>query len=299
MNALDSLIARMLPLVPKAFVWRIARRYVAGLELDDAAGVIGHLGERGLRATMDILGENITTPEETFLARDAYLRAIARIGAGGLPSGVSVKPSQMGIKIDPELAFANLEAIAAASDTAGRFIRIDMEDSSTTGATLALYRRLLQGHRRIGIVLQAYLRRTVADARDLLPLSPDVRICKGIYREPPNLAYHGYGEIQKNFLEVLGVLLKGGAKVAVATHDPFLIDRGIHLCREIDGAGSRHEFQMLYGVGEKHWDRILQLGHRLRIYVPFGRHWYAYSIRRLRENPTIAGYVLQNLIRGR
>jgi proline dehydrogenase len=296
MELLNSLVARSLPLVPRPLVWRIARRYVDGLEVEDAVRAIRGLAERDLRATVDILGEHIHTADEARQARDGYLEAIDRISLEGLPSGVSVKPTQMGLQIDPELAYGNISSIAAAAGAAGRFLRIDMEDSGTTEATIALYRRLRESHPRLGLVLQAYLRRTLDDVRALLPLAPDVRLCKGIYREPAEIAFQGYEEVRRNFLEALRLLLAGGARVGIATHDPYLIQEGLRLCEELDRDGSRHEFQMLYGVGEQHWGRILGLGHRLRIYVPYGQHWYAYSLRRLRENSTIAGHVLRNLL---
>jgi proline dehydrogenase len=296
MAIFDSLIARSIPLVPKPIVWRIARRYIAGVDLQDAIRVIRGLADRGLRATVDILGENVTSAEETIEARNTYELVLRKLHEEGLPAGISVKLTQMGLRLDPALARANIVHLALLAAGFGRFVRIDMEDSTTTTATLDLYRELAPRHPNVGIVLQAYLRRTIDDVSGLTQSAtqkPDVRICKGIYVEPDNIALQEFEEIRRNFLKSLKILLQGGGRVAVATHDPFLVDESLKLCKEFDPAGTRHEFQMLYGVGEDLWGRILSGGHKIRIYVPFGHHWYAYSIRRLKENPKIAGYVFR------
>jgi proline dehydrogenase len=297
MRVLDSVIARTLPYIPRALVWRVARRYIAGLELEDAARVIEGLSRRAIRSTVDVLGENVTSREETLGAREAYCAVLARLQSGGFPAGISIKLSQLGLKLDPSLARQNLEVILERAGVLGRFVRIDMEDSSTTEETIRIYRDVKDRYPRVGLVLQAYLRRTESDLADLLPLDPDLRICKGIYSEPSSIAFHGYEEIRQNYLRILERCLESDARVAIATHDPHLIERSLRLTERLDSRSERHEFQMLLGVGEKMWDGITAAGHRLRIYIPFGRHWYPYSLRRLRENPRIAGYVFRSLFR--
>jgi proline dehydrogenase len=297
MSLLDSLVARSLPFIPQAVVWKVARRYIAGLTLDDAARVIGELKERGLRATVDYLGEGVRRAEEAQRARQAYCEVLERIHADSLPAGISVKLSQLGLRIDRELAHSNLESLVTLAAGLRRFVRIDMEDSTTTDASIAIYRSLRARHQNLGMVLQAYLRRTLDDARALAPLRPDVRICKGIYAEPPGIAFQDRREVQRSFLQVAELLLEKGGRVAVATHDPYLIEEGLRLT---EGLGpERHEFQMLLGVGRDLWEKVTGRGRRLRIYVPFGREWYPYSLRRLRENPRIAGYVFRDLLKPR
>jgi proline dehydrogenase len=297
MSAFDSLISRTLPWIPRPLMWRVARRYIAGLDFDAASRVIEGLARRGLRATVDVLGENVASREEAVRAREDYCSVLARIQAGGYPAGISIKLSQLGLKVDPALARENLESILDRAEKLGRFVRIDMEDSSTTEETIRIYREARQRHQRVGMVLQAYLRRTEADVEALLPISPDIRICKGIYTEAPGVAYQDYEEIRQNYVRVLSRLLEGDARVAIATHDPVLVKEGLRLSEKHDPEGKRHEFQMLLGVGEKMWDGILSANHRLRIYIPFGSHWHPYSLRRLRENPRIAGYIFRSLFR--
>lgn len=297
MGVFNALIARAIPLIPRSLVWRVARRYIAGLELGDAARLIQGLKNRGFFATVDLLGENVTSREEAIRARDAYCAIINRLHEDNLPAGISVKPTQLGLRIDPAIARENLEFIASHAADRSRFVRIDMEDSSTTDSTVSLYRELRGRFTNVGMALQSYLHRSYDDARALLPLHPDIRICKGIYREPARLALQGHEEIRQSFLRILQLLLSEGARVAIATHDEFLIEEGLRICRELGVKPEQVEFQMLLGVGDKLWPRITASGYRIRIYVPFGKSWYAYSVRRLRENPKIAGYVLRGLFR--
>jgi proline dehydrogenase len=271
-------------------VRRVSSRYIAGTELEDARRVVARLNAEGKLATVDVLGEEITQPDEAAAITRAYLDVLDAIDEDGLDANVSVKLTGLGLKLDPALARENLRAIAAR----GTFVRIDMEDSSTTDTTLELYRDLVaEGHDNLGVVLQATLRRTVDDARGLA--GANVRLCKGIYIEPPELAYRGFEEVRQSYLRALDVLLDGGAYVGIATHDEFLVDRGIAAVRDRGLAPSEYELQMLLGVRPELGDRIVADGHRLRIYVPFGRHWYEYSLRRLQENPKIAGYVAGDL----
>lgn len=290
MSLLDRAVVTLLPAVPKPVVRRLSSRYIAGSELEDARRVVTRLNAKGKLATVDVLGEEIASAEEAAAITRAYLDVLDMIDADGLDANVSVKLSGLGSLLDPALARENLKAIAAR----GRFVRIDMEDSSTTDTTLELYRELVaEGFENLGVVLQAALRRTVDDARALA--GANVRLCKGIYIEPAEIAYRGFEEIRESYLRTLDVLLDGGCYVGIATHDEHLVDRGIAAVRERGLDPSAYELQMLLGVRPDLADEIVADGHRLRVYVPFGRQWYEYSLRRLQENPKIAGYVAGDL----
>ena len=290
MSLLDRAIVRVLPAVPKPVVRRVSSRYIAGTELENARRVVAQLNAEGKLATVDVLGEEITQPDEAAAITRAYLDVLDAIDEDGLDANVSVKLTALGLKLDPALARENLKAIAQR----GTFVRIDMEDSSTTDATLDLYRDLVaEGYEKLGVVLQAALRRTVDDARALA--GTNVRLCKGIYVEPAEIAYRGFGEIRESFVRTLEVLLDGGCYVGIATHDEYLVDRGIAAVHARGLDPSEYELQMLLGVRPELGSRIVAEGHRLRIYVPFGRQWYEYSLRRLQENPKIAGYVAGDL----
>ncbi|MBA2383830.1 MAG: proline dehydrogenase family protein [Actinobacteria bacterium] len=290
MSLLDSAIVRALPAVPRPVVRRLSARYIAGPELADARRVVAELNAAGKLATVDVLGEEITHPHEARAIARAYLDVLDAIDADGLEANVSVKLTGLGLEVDRDLCKTNLAAIAER----GTFVRIDMEDSSTTDATLELYRELrAEGFENLGVVLQAMLRRTEDDARALA--GANVRLCKGIYIEPPELAYRDDDEVRESYVRALDVLLDGGCYVGIATHDEWLIQQGLRAVRERGLGPPEYEFQMLLGVRPELGDRLVRDGHRLRIYVPFGRHWYEYSLRRLQENPKIAGYVAGDL----
>jgi len=282
----------MLPAVPKPLVQMLAQRYIAGPTLSDACRVVKTANAQGKLATIDVLGEEITRDDEARAIAGAYRDVFETIGREGLDSNVSVKLTALGLKLDYDLCRENLESVVGEAARRRNFIRIDMEDSSTTDDTLRLYRELREaGHENLGVVLQAYLRRTLDDIRSLADLQPSVRICKGIYVEPPELAYQGYDEVRSNFLRALEGLLDAGCYVGIATHDDWLVSEGRRIVARRGLAKDEYEFQMLLGVAEALGDKLVRDGHRLRIYVPFGEHWYAYSLRRLQENPKIAGYI--------
>jgi proline dehydrogenase len=289
---LDRTIARVLPAVPKPLVHKLAERYIAGSTLEDACGVVKTVNAQGKLATIDVLGEEITRDEEARAIAGAYLDVFETIERQGLDSNVSIKLTALGLKLDYELCRENLEAVVRDAARRGNFVRIDMEDSSTTEDALRLYRGLRgAGLDNVGIVLQAYLRRTLDDIDALADLRPSVRICKGIYVEPPELAYQGYEEVRANFVRALEALLDAGSYVGIATHDEWLVSEGRRIVSRRGLGSDEYEFQMLLGITEQLGDRLVREGHRLRIYVPFGEHWYAYSMRRLQENPKIAGYI--------
>ncbi|HEX5467738.1 MAG TPA: proline dehydrogenase family protein [Gaiellaceae bacterium] len=292
MTILDRAIVRALPAVPRPVVKRLSSRYIAGPALADACRVVRMLNDAGKRATLDVLGEEVALADEAAAVRNEYGRAIEAIAAESLDSNVSVKLTALGLKADLDLCRANLTALVREAAAHGNFVRIDMEDSSTTTPTLDLYRELRgEGHENVGIVLQAALKRTPSDIDALAELRPNVRICKGIYVEPSEIAYQEDESIRLNFLDALEVLLEAGSRVGIATHDDWLLGEALALLAQRETSPSAYEFQMLLGVRPELGDELVREGQDLRIYVPYGRHWYEYSLRRLQENPKLAGYV--------
>ena len=292
MTIIDRAIVRALPAVPRQVVKRLSSRYIAGTTLAEACDVVRELNAHGKEATLDVLGEEVTLREEAIGLRDAYRRALDTIEEERLRSNVSVKLTALGLKLDRGLCRADLTAVVEEAARFDNFVRIDMEDSSTTSETLALYRQIREeGHDNLGVVLQAALKRTLSDIGGLGDLRPNVRVCKGIYVEPPEIAYQEDEIIRLNFLDALEALFDIGSYVAIATHDDWLIGEALALVERCGLGRDDYEFQMLLGVRAELGDGLVREGHRLRIYVPFGRRWYEYSIRRLQENPKIAGYV--------
>jgi len=294
LTLLDRAVVTLLPAVPKPVVRKLSARYIAGPTLDDARRVVTVLNAEGKLATVDVLGEEVSRDSEAAAIAAEYVAALDAFERDDLDANVSVKPTGLGLKLDYDLCKRNVEAVIAAAEPTNRFVRIDMEDSSTTDDTLRLCRELRdEGHARVGPVLQASLKRTVSDAASLAGAS--VRLCKGIYVEPEPIQFRDDQEVRVSFVQTLETLLDGGCYAAIATHDEWLIDRSLRLLRERGVARDRYEFQMLLGVRPELGDRLVESGHRLRIYVPYGRQWYEYSLRRLQENPKIAGYVAGDL----
>jgi proline dehydrogenase len=289
---LDRALVRVLPAVPKPVVRKISERYIAGTELEDACRVVKQLNDGGKMATVDVLGEEITKrPEALEIARE-YEHVFATIKREGLDSNVSVKLTALGLKLGYDFCRDNVAVLVRGAAERSNFVRIDMEDSSCTDDTIRIYRELRDdGLDNVGIVLQASLRRTVDDVRALAGSSLNVRLCKGIYVEPPEVAFQEFQDVRDNFVLALDALLEAGAYVGIATHDEWLVAETLRLVERHGRRREEYEFQMLLGVRERLGDRLVRDGHRLRIYVPYGRHWYSYSLRRLQENPKIAGYI--------
>jgi proline dehydrogenase len=288
----DRAIVRLLPAVPRPIVQKLSERYIAGPELKDARETVRRINAEGKMATIDVLGEEITNEEEAAAIVRAYQDVFADIQRCRLDSNVSVKLTALGLKLGYDVCRDNLRAVVEDAAARGNFVRIDMEDSSTTDDTLRLYRELhAEGHDNLGVVLQAMLRRTLADIEALADLKPSVRLCKGIYVEPPEIAYQEFEAVRASFVRALTALLDLECYVGIATHDEWLLREGRRLVAERGLGRDDYEFQMLLGVRADLGDELVVEGHRLRIYVPFGRHWYAYSLRRLQENPKIAGYI--------
>jgi proline dehydrogenase len=266
----------------------LSARYIAGPTLDDARATIAGLNAEGKMATIDVLGEEVTRPAEAEAIASAYHAALEAIAGEHLDANVSVKLTALGLEIDLDLCRSLLATVVADAAARGNFVRIDMEHSSCTDDTLRLYRELRDsGRDNVGVALQSCLRRTLADVEALTDLQPNVRLCKGIYLEPPPIAYQGRDEIRGSFVKVLDALLGAGCYAAVATHDEWLLRRA--LARVARLSPREYELQMLLGVREERATQLVAGGHRLRVYVPYGDKWYEYSLRRLKENPALAG----------
>ncbi|MFW6175207.1 MAG: proline dehydrogenase family protein [Acidobacteriota bacterium] len=300
MGAFNRLLVTGLPVVPKPLVGLVAKRYVAGETLDDAVAQVRDINGRGAMATLDVLGEEVRDREKARAFTEECLRVLDRIHADGVDSNLSIKPTMFGLGLDEAFCRENVERIAARAKELGNFVRIDMEDASTTDATLRLHADLHERYGNVGCVLQAYMRRTLDDI-DTLPEGQgvNVRLCKGIYIEPRRIAWKGYETVRHNFVAALDKLFRRGVYVGIATHDEYLVCAADALIDRYGLAPDRYEFQMLLGVEEELRDIVLGRGHRLRIYTPYGREWYAYSLRRLRENPEIAGHVARAFVRRR
>ena len=296
MNLLHSAIISSLPLVPRSLFRRIAGRYIAGETREGLLRVVRKLHEEGLRTTVDVLGENVTSPEQAQHAADEYRRVIQEIASAGGSPQVSVKLSLLGLRLDEKLALDHLLEITRAATLSGVGVFLDMEDTSTTDATLRIYRRAHQEFQGLGIAVQAYLHRSVRDVLELLPLRPAIRICKGIYNEPATLALKDRRAIQENYLKIVTLLVDGDGFPAMATHDAWLVDQCQELLRSRSVGPGSHEFQMLLGVGEGLRSRIRKAGSPLRLYCPYGPDWEAYSVRRLKENPHMAGYIFKSVL---
>jgi proline dehydrogenase len=277
----------------------VAKKYIAGQTVDEAMQTVRALNRAGAAATVDVLGEFVKEPEVAAQERDKSIEVVREISDGGLESGLSVKLTSLGLDIDEALCRANLHTVLDVAREHGIFVRIDMENSPYTDQTLAIAREMWEEYGpRVGVVLQAYLRRTINDIADLAPLGMSVRLCKGIYIESETIAYRDRREVQNNYLRCLEALIANGTFVGIATHDDVLIDGARELLRAHELKKSQYEFQMLLGVRESVRDQLINEGHRMRVYVPFGEDWYGYSVRRLQENPQIAGHVVKALFSG-
>lgn len=285
--------------LPQSLVRSVAMRYIAGETLEDAVRVVRDLNTRKMMATTDVLGENVSTEEESLRAVQACEKVLKALRKERLNANLSIKLTQFGAKINENFCHENVKRILQIAREHKNFVRIDMEDSSLTGSTLNLYERLrAEGFENVGVVIQAYLRRSEEDVKKLIRNRVNVRIVKGIYIEPEAMAFQDREKIRQNYLKLLKMLLDTRNYVGIATHDDFLVQGAYRYIREMNLPPTAYEFQMLYGVRIKLRDQIVADGHRMRIYVPFGEQWHSYSIRRFKENPQIARYVLRALLFG-
>lgn len=300
MSLFNRLVVTSIPLVPKFIVGRVARRYVAGEGLDDAVRVIRELNAEGAMATVDLLGEEVHDAAPARAAMEEYLRLLDAIAEHGLDCNVSTKPTQLGLMIDEGLYRQNYETLVKKAVEIGNFVRLDMEDRSTTDLIIDLYRTLHAqfGGAYVGTVFQAYMRRTLDDIAHLPDRKANIRLCKGIYIEPEEVAWKGYETVRQNFVNGLEKLFLQGVYVGIATHDEYLVAAAEGLIDRLGVPRERYEFQMLLGVESRLRRILIERGHRLRVYVPYGKDWYLYCVRRLRENPEIARHVMKAFLRG-
>ncbi len=299
---LNRLIANTLPLFPKRLVWLFSRAYIAGETVDDAMRACQALNSEGIKTTIDILGEFIQNLDEAQNNRDEYLKLIEIAQRTGINGNYSIKPTMFGLLIDAEACYQHVREIVARAADHGNFIRIDMEDSGCVDLEIDLFRRLkAEFPQNVGLVVQAYLRRTLDDIKALMDLhTPSVplnlRLCKGIYIEPARIAFQRYDEINAHFLGNLEFMLQNGIYPGIATHDRVLVDGSLALIDRYEVPQNRYEFQMLYGVTPELRCRIVAAGHTMRAYVPYGRHWFGYSTRRLKENPRIVTSIFKSML---
>ncbi len=294
---LKSLISKALPFIPKNLVHAFAQKYVAGETLEDGLKVVEDLNSKNIWATMDLLGEFVSDRKRAEQATQAAMDNLEAIHKKNLRSGISTKLTSQGLDIDDDYCYGNLKKLVEKAKAVDRFVRIDMENSPYTTRTLNQYRKLrAEGFENTGIVLQAYMRRSEEDLKSLLALKPDVRLCKGIYREDAAIAFKGREEVQANYKKLLTYMFDNDFHAAIATHDDVLLDFARETIAKRSVAKDRYEFQMLLGVRDNKRDELVKDGHKVRVYVPYGEDWYGYSMRRLKENPEIAAHILKAVI---
>jgi proline dehydrogenase len=295
MNLLNKLVVAAIPLIPKPIVRIFASRYIAGETVADAVRCVRQLNSEGVCATLDVLGEDVTNKNEALLSRTQSIEVLHTIAKEKLDSNLSIKLTSLGLKLGKDICTANVREILNVAKQYGTFVRFDMEDSSCTGDTIEIFQTLQKDFPNIGIVLQAYMRRSEDDVKSLMANRTNFRWCKGIYKEPPAIAFQGRREVQDNFIKILELMLKNRCYVGIATHDTVLVDGAYRLVKELGLKKNEYEFQMLLGVRPELRKRLVADGHKVRLYVPFGEHWYGYSTRRFKENPEVAGYVFKAL----
>lgn len=302
---LNKLIANILPHMPKKLVWVFSKRYIAGETIEEGLLASKLLNEKNIVVTIDLLGEFIQTLDEAKENRDQYFEIIKRFTSENVIGNFSLKPTMFGLLIDKDVCFNYIREIVALAAERNTFIRIDMEDSQCVDAEIDMFRRLKKEFpKNVGLVLQAYLRRTLNDIEALNELNSaeapvSFRLCKGIYVEPEKIAYKGYQEVRDNFMKDLDYMFKHKIYVGIATHDKYLVEESFKLIEKYRVPKNMYEFQMLYGVTPELRQSIVDKGHLMRVYVPYGKHWFKYSTRRLKENPKMATEIIKALfIRG-
>lgn len=296
MKLVNNIIVNFVKLLPKPVVKIFANKYIAGETLQDAINVTKELNSKGIYATIDVLGEAIKSKDEALEAKKECMQVLDAIVQNNLMANLSVKPTQFGLIIDREFGHQQISEVIAKAKSVNNFVRLDMEDSTTTDAIIDLYRCMKEKfNNSVGIVVQAYLKRTMDDVSALNKIGGHYRLCKGIYIEPEEIAYKDRQRVRDNFMDILKKMFTDGNYVGIATHDDYLIDAAYKLISEMNIPKDKYEFQMLYGVKENLRDKINADGHKIRIYVPFGEHWYKYSIRRLQENPNMAWYITKSI----
>lgn len=293
---LNDLIIKVLPIIPKSIVYIFAKKYIAGPNLSDAVKVTLDLMNKGGFSTIDVLGEFVTTKEKALHELSMIDKVLDAINEHKLKSYLSIKPTSLGMGIDFEFGYENIYQLVDKANKLGIFVRLDMENSPFTDNTLKMYKIFRdKGYSNIGFVIQAYMKRSENDVKSLLDYKPNIRLCKGIYNESPDIAFKDYNEIRKNYIKLLDLMLDNNLYVGIATHDEYLINYALNQIKDRNLKKEEYEFQMLLGVRENRRDELLREGHNLRVYVPFGVDWYGYSIRRLKENPQMAGHIFKSI----
>jgi proline dehydrogenase len=292
-SVFHNLLVKTVRMMPENIVWLFSKKYIAGKTLQNAVDTVKDLNSKRILATLDVLGESITTKEEAIESKIKALEVFDAIVKNKLNANLSIKPTQMGLAIDKGFAYQQILELVKRADEINNFVRIDMEDSPYTDLTFEVYKKIYEDYSNVGIVLQAYLKRTSNDAIILNKLGTNYRLCKGIYIEPATIAYKDKQAIRDNYMKTLELILKNGNYVGIATHDKYLIDKSYELIKDMNVSKEKFEFQMLLGVREDLRDKINKDGYKIRIYVPFGEDWYKYSIRRLQENPQLAGHIVK------
>lgn len=298
---LNKLLANALPYMPKKLIWIFSKRYIAGETIEDGLKASRELNRQGIEVTVDLLGEFISTIEQAEENRNKYIDIIERFTAEGIIGNFSVKPTMFGLLIDKDVCYANIEAVIKKALEKKTFIRIDMEDSQCVDFELEMYRKFQHKYpQNVGLVIQAYLRRTKNDLLNMdsihlngIPLN--FRLCKGIYIEPKHVAFKAYEEVREHYLDDLRYMLDHNMYVGIATHDKYLVDNALNIIKEKNIDKTKYEFQMLYGVTPELRSSIVKQGHKMRVYVPFGKDWFGYSTRRLKENPKMASHIIKAL----
>ena len=296
MDAFNNLIVRVVQLMPKPVVGFFSKKYIAGETLQDAVDFVKRLNSKGIYATMDVLGESVANKSESIKCKNEALEVLEAIEKNKLMANLSIKPTQMGLAIDEHFAYEQILELVKKAAEYKNFVRIDMVDSPFTDKTLNLYKRIYADYKNVGVVIQAYMKRSIEDVVELDKIGTNYRLCKGIYVEPAAIAYKGKQEVRDNYLKLLDQMFKDGNYVGIATHDKPLIDAAYTRIKEQNIAKDKFEFQMLLGVREDLRDKINADGYKIRIYVPFGKDWYAYSVRRLKENPSVAGTIAKSFL---
>ncbi len=286
---------------------KVTRRFVAGETLDEAVATVKRVNAQGMLATLDFLGEAVTSAEESRVARDEYFRILDAIEKNQLNAYPSLKPTQMGLVIDPALALENISAITARARAVGTLVRVEMEDSPHTDATLALFKRLRAEFSNVGTVIQSCLYRSEADMQDLYNMGAMVRLVKGAYKEPPTVAFPEKKDVDANYLKLAEIFLRANGnqetettrmrQLALATHDKKIVDWAKQFIREHNTPRERYEFQMLYGIRSDLQSQLHAEGYPMRVYVPYGSHWYPYFMRRLAERPANVFFLISNLFK--
>jgi proline dehydrogenase len=295
----NKFIAAILPWFPKQFIWMFSRPYISGETIEDAMRVSKDLNDKNIKVTIDILGEFIHTLDEAELNKKEYLNLIDVSYRNAIDGNFSLKPTSFGLLIDKKICLDHIHEIVSHAAKYNGFIRIDMEDSPCTDDEIELFRRLKSEFPgNVGLVIQAYLKRTLHDLEEILDLNTteiplSFRLCKGIYVEPETIAYKKYEEINQHFLEDLEFMFSNNIRVGIATHDKLLIEGAYKLIEKYSVRKDMYEFQMLYGVTPKLRESIVNNGHTMRVYVPFGKQWFGYSTRRLKENPKMASHIIK------